>query len=201
MWVLLAITSKKYFRLGLSLCPFIALIMNEERATTGGDLIVGFGNRRRPIEEIGNENVAAMEMLEKQVRFSDEEVAVVCFQYPSSEEVSTRWYSKKDKYAFEQEMVREVQSIRRGLSTTPLEEVPGWILYACVGLEALITKRVMRFVKEKRHWHSRSIVEMQAYLREDQLAEYAENSSFESRERAQKLAAGYAKMLSPTNGA
>eukprot|EP00986_Skeletonema_menzelii_P015678 scaffold12351_cov141-Skeletonema_menzelii.AAC.11 len=41
---------------------------------------------------------------------------------------------------------------------------------------------------------------MQAYLREDQLAEYAENSSFESRERAQKLAAGYAKMLSPTNG-
>ena len=174
--------------------------MNEEKAATGGDLIVGFGNRRRPLEETGKENVSAMEVLEKQVRFSDE-VAVVRFQYPSREEVSTRWYSQEDKYAFEQEIVREVQSIRRGLSTTPLEEVPGEILYACVGLEALITKRVMRFIKEKRHWHSRLIVEMQAYLRGDQLAEYAENSSFETRERAQKLAAGYAKMLSPTNGA
>ena len=174
--------------------------MNEERATTGDDLIVGFGNRRRLLEETGNENEAAMEILEKHVRFS-EEVAVVCFQYPSREEVSIRWHSKNDKYAYEQELVRDVHIIRHALSTTPMEEVEDEILYECVGLEALITKRVMKLVKEKRHWHSRSIVEMQAYLRGDQLAEYAENSSFESRERAQKLAAGYAKMLSPTNGA
>ena len=169
------------------------LIMNEERSTASGEeLIVGFGNRRRSSEaEIID--VAPMKP-EKQIRFSDE-VAVVCFPYPSMEEVSRRWHSKTDKTAREFEMARDVQGIRRVLSTTPLDELEEEILYACIGLEALVTKRVMKFVKEKRRWHSRAIVEMQAYLMGDELAEYAENSSLESRERAQKLAAGYAKML------
>lgn len=169
------------------------LIMNEERSTASGEeLIVGFGNRRRSSEaEIID--VAPMKM-EKQIRFSDE-VAVVCFPYPSMEEVSRRWHSKTDKTAREFEMARDVQSIRRVLSTTPLDELEEEILYACIGLEALVTKRVMKFVKEKRRWHSRAIVEMQAYLMGDELAEYAQNSSLESRERAQQLAAGYAKML------
>ena len=169
------------------------LIMNEERSTASGEeLIVGFGNRRRSSEaEIID--VAPMKK-EKMIRFSDE-VAVVCFPYPSMEEVSKRWHSKTDKTAREFEMTRDVQSIRRVLSATPLDELEEEILYACIGLEALVTKRVMKFVKEKRRWHSRAIVEMQAYLMGDELAEYAENSSLESRERAQKLAAGYSKML------
>ena len=167
--------------------------MNEERSNSSGEeLIVGFGNRRRSSEaEIID--VAPMKK-EKQIRFSDE-VAVVCFPYPSMEEVSKRWHSKTDKTAREFEMKRDVQSIRRVLSATPLDELEEEILYACIGLEALVTKRVMKFVKEKRRWHSRAIVEMQAYLMGDELAEYAQNSSLESRERAQKLAAGYAKML------
>eukprot|EP00984_Skeletonema_dohrnii_P007627 scaffold2782_cov78-Skeletonema_dohrnii-CCMP3373.AAC.8 len=175
--------------------------MLSDTAATGDDLIVDFGNRRRPSEDnTGNDaNVATMKT-EKQVRFS-EDVAVHCFQYPSREEVARRWNSEQDKDVLTQEMIRDVRSIRHVLATTPMEELEKETLYGCVGLEALVSSRVMNFLKKRKREHSRSVVDMQAYLGGERLAAYAANRSFESRERAQKLAAGYSEILSPIDGA
>ena len=69
-------------------------------------------------------------------------------------------------------------------------------LYACIGLEAHVSDRVARFLTETKRGHARSIVQMQDCLSDEQLAAYAATRSSQSRERAQKLAAGYLVMLS-----
>ena len=106
------------------------------------------------------------------------------------------WYSKNDKSIFRKELKDDIQSIRLLLSFTPMEAVEKEVLYECVGLEPHLTKQVTRFVKEKRRRHIRSIVEMQDYLSEENLSAYAIRHSSEMRERAQKLASGYLKILS-----
>eukprot|EP00985_Skeletonema_marinoi_P003672 scaffold1601_cov140-Skeletonema_marinoi.AAC.9 len=170
-------------------------MLSDTAATGGDDLIVDFGNRRRPSQDTGNANAATMK-IEKQVRFS-EDVAVHCFQYPSREEVARRWNSEQDKDVLTRDMIRDVRSIRHVLATTPMEELEKETLYGCVGLEGLISSRVINFLKKRKREHSRSIVDMQAYLGGERLAAYAANRSFESRERAQKLAAGYSEILPP----
>ena len=157
-------------------------IMTKVGVNHGNDLIVNFGHRRSPTNA------------DKQVSFS-EDIIVHCFQYPSREEVSVRWNSKRDKYFFNQELARDVRSLRCLLSITPMEDIEKEALYGCVGLEALVSSKVARFLNEKKQYHARSIVEMQYCLSEEQLAAYAVSHSSQSRERAQKLAAGYSKIL------
>ena len=164
--------------------------MSETRANDGSDLIVDFGDRRRLSETDGEVPATT-----RQVSFI-KDVVVHYFQYPSTDEVTKRWNSKKDKHTFQQQLIHDVQSIRLLLSTTPMDALEKEVLYECVGLEALISIQVMRFVKEKRRRHTRSIVEMQDCLSEDHLSAYAESQSSESRERAQKIAAGNLKILS-----
>lgn len=175
--------------------------MSEE---IGNDLIVDFGDRMRlsesEAEDALSEEAARIET-KKQVRFS-EGTDVHCFQYPSKEEIFKRWISKKEKEILTLKMIRDVGSIRHVLSTIPMEELDKETLYGCVGLEALITTKVMNFLKAKKRLHARSIVEMQDHFEYEDLAAYAMKSSLESRERAHKLAAGYAEILSPIeNGA
>ena len=179
--------------------------MSELGANNGSDLIVDFGHRRPKRTSASNtdtstggevsstNNTTAMSM-DRQVSFS-EDVTAHCFQYPSREEVSKRWHSNVDKYAFKQELARDVRSLRCLLSITPMQDLEKEALYDCVGLEALISSKVTRFSKEMRQGHARSIVEMQYYLSEEQLAACAASHSSQSRERAQKLAAGYSKIL------
>ena len=76
-----------------------------------------------------------------------------------------------------------------------MEEVKKEALYDCVGLEALMSSKVARFLKEKKQCYARSIVEMQDCLSEEELTAYAASHSSQSRERAQKLAAGYSEIL------
>ena len=172
----------------------VASTMQEERkVNNGSDLIVDF-SRRRPAAD-GEATATATTAHESQVRFS-EHVTVHCFQYPSRNEVSKRWHSKTDKEIFKQEMSRDVRSIRYLLSTTPMEAVEKEVLYECVGLEAHLSSQIARFLKEKRRRHTRLIVQMQDYLSEEHLSEYAESHSSDSKERAQKLAAGYSEILS-----
>ncbi len=174
--------------------------MSKVESNNGSDLIVDFGYRRSPSRTGGGGGVTATKTMvmamtmERQVNFS-EDVIVHCFLYPSRDEVSKRWHSKRDKYLFEQEMARDVRSIRCLLSITPMEVVKKEALYDCVGLEALMSSKVARFLKEKKQCYARSIVEMQYCLSEEQLAAYAESHSSQSRERAQKLAAGYSEIL------
>jgi len=171
------------------------------------DLIVDFGhrNRRRTSESESDTGTGAADgevtamktmvmAMERQVSFS-EDVIVHYFLYPSRDEVSKRWNSKRDKYFFEQEMARDVRSIRCLLSITPMEDLEKEALYDCVGLEALMSSKVARFLKEKKQCYARSIVEMQDCLSEEELAAYAASHSSQSRERAQKLAAGYSEIL------
>jgi len=176
--------------------------MSKVEANNGSDLIVDFGHWR-PLSSTGgggevtarNTMVMAMTM-DRQVSFS-EDVIVHCFQYPSrdDDEVSKRWNSKRDKHFFEQEMARDVRSIRCLLSITPMNDLEKEALYDCVGLEALMSSKVARFSKEKKRCYVRSIVEMQYCLSEEELAAYAESHSSQSRERAQKLASGYSEIL------
>ena len=164
------------------------------------DLIVDFPYRRRQtsVSVLGTggemEMAAAKTTRTTKVRFSDD-TAIHRFQYPSREEISKRWHCKGDKLIFTQEMTRDVRHIRYLLSTTPMEAVDKEILYVCVGLEALLTSKVTRFLKEKKRVHTRSIVEMQHFLSDEQLAAYAMSHSSQSRERAQKLAYGYLEIL------
>jgi hypothetical protein len=155
-------------------------------SNNGNDLIVGFSDRRRP---------TASDNDSKQVSFS-QGIAIVSFQYPSRKEASKRWYSKRDKCLFKQEMQRDIQSIRYQLSITPMEALEEEILYGCIGLEAYVSIKVTRFFKEKQREHARSIVEMQDCVCDEQLAAYAVARSSESIERAQQLAAGYSSILS-----
>jgi len=113
--------------------------------------------------------------------------------------VRRRWYSKRDKSIFKQEMKRDIQSIRYQLSITPMEALEKEILYGCIGLEAHVSSKVARFLEEKKRGYARSIVEMQDCLSDEQLAAYAEARSSESSERAQKLAAGYSSILSESD--
>jgi hypothetical protein len=168
--------------------------MMTKAATKGNKLIVEFSERRRSSSYAGSEKTSPTTMI-KQVRFS-EDISILSFQYPSKEEVSKRWHSKRDKAFFAQELVRDIRSIRYLLSITPMEMLEKETLYGCIGLEALVSGKVTNFVKEQKREHSRSVVGMQYRLSDDQLAEYAENRSLQSRERAQKLAAGYSAILS-----
>jgi len=77
-----------------------------------------------------------------------------------------------------------------------MEEVEKETLYWCIGLEAHVSSKVTRFLKDEKRGHTRSIVVMQDCLSDDQLAAYAITRSFQSRERAQKLAAGNWAILS-----
>ena len=166
-------------------------IMSEQGAYDGSDLIVEFNEQRQPSETCGK--VPAT--MKRQVLFF-EDVVVHCFQYPSRDEVSKRWYSKNDKSIFRKELKDDIQSIRLLLSFTPLEAVEKEVLYECIGLEPHLTKQVSRLLKEKRRRHIHSIVEMQDYLSEENLSAYAIRHSSEMRERAQKLASGYLKISS-----
>ncbi len=76
-----------------------------------------------------------------------------------------------------------------------MEAVDKEALYGCVGLETHLSSQVTRFLTEKKRRYTRSIVEMQHFLGEEQLAVYAMSHSSQSRERAQKLASGYFEIL------
>lgn len=128
------------------------IIMSEQGAYDGSDLIVDFYEQRQPSETCGK--VPAT--MKRQVRFF-EDVVVHCFQYPSRDEVSTRWYSKKDKSIFRRELKADIQSIRLLLSYTPMEAMKKEVLYEYVGLEPHLTKQVTRLLKEKRQRHIRSM--------------------------------------------
>jgi hypothetical protein len=129
----------------------------------------------------------------KQVCFS--EIKTTLVKYPSREEISERWDSKKERDVFEYEIMRDVQEVQRLLSTTPLEAVETEDLYKFVGLENLLSKEMMHYVRDEKREHVRSIVKMQHMLSDEQLAACAMQSSSQSRERAQKLAAGYWAIL------
>ncbi len=168
------------------------------------DLIVDFPDRnrnrnRRQLSGSGTRSrseMTATTTTTKKLEVSFcENTVTYCFQYPSSEEVSKRWYCRRDKRVFMQEMARDVRSIRYLLSTTPMEAVENEALYGCVGLEAHLSSEVTRFLKDKKRGHARSIVEMQHFLNEEQLAACAMSHSSQSRESAQKLASGYLEIL------
>mmetsp|Transcript_14286 Transcript_14286/g.20285 ORF Transcript_14286/g.20285 Transcript_14286/m.20285 type:complete len:178 (-) Transcript_14286:135-668(-) len=176
--------------------------MTAVRANNGSDLIVDFCHRPRRrssdrycTQRHGNGEVdASKAIMKRQVSFS-EDVAIHNFQYPSRDEVSKRWHSKRDRHLFTQELRRDVQCIRFLLSTTPMEALEKEALYMCIGLEALLSAKVTRALKERKRGYVHSIVEMQDSLSEEQLAAYAASHSSQSRERAQKLAAGYLEIL------
>jgi hypothetical protein len=88
-----------------------------EAADYGNDLMVDFSYRRRPLSTDS-----------RQVSFS-EDMTIHNFEYPSSEEVSKRWQSKSDKVLSTSEMLRDIRSIRRLLTTRPIEELEKETLY------------------------------------------------------------------------
>ena len=175
------------------------LIMSELGANNCNDLIVDFGHRhpRRTSNTTGGGGGEMPATNARQVSFS-EDVTVQCFPFPSREEVSKRWHSKSDRNTLKQELARDVRRLRFLLSVTPMGDLDleKEALYDCVGLEALVSSRVTRFVRAIRQGHASSIVEMQDSLSEEQLAAYAVSQSSQSRERAQQLAAGYLEILS-----
>jgi hypothetical protein len=154
------------------------------------NIIVDFVDRRP-----SNDAAKQTAKMKNQVCFS-RRVTRYWFQYPDKQEVSKRWISKKDKTLFEQAMGHDVQSLRCLLTTTPMEEFENDILYDCIGLEALVSRQVMRFLKERKREHVRSVVKMQHCLNDKQLAEYSMSRSLSSRERAQQIAHGYLVILS-----
>ena len=139
--------------------------------------------------------MTASKTMHRQVFFSDD-ITVRIFEYPSRDEISKRWHSKADKALFRQELARDVRCIRFLLSATPMEALEKEAPYKCIGLEALLSAKVTRVLRENKRGHVRSIAQVQDSLSEEQLAAYAESRSSLSRERAQKLAAGYLEILS-----
>ena len=156
----------------------------------GNDLIVDFVHRRP-----SNDTVKQTSKMKKQVCFSPY-VTRYCFQYPDKEEVSKRWLSKKDKTLVMQAMEHDVQILRYRLTKTPIEELEKEVLYDCIGLEALVSIEVMRFLKERKREHVRSVVKMQHCLNDKRFAEYSTSRSLSSKEGAQKIAHGYSVILS-----
>ena len=181
----------------------------QTKANDGNELIVDFVDRSRllPLSATSYSYAASdnkdrdMEVkhspfttTDKQVRFSEDN----CFhsiRHQSKEELFQRWHSKEDKFLFKKELARDVQSIRHLLSSTPMEELEKEVLYWCLGLEVLVSIQVTRLVREMKVEHSRSIVQIQDYLSDEQLAAYAMRSSLQSRERAHNLAAGNWEIL------
>lgn len=176
--------------------------MPSVRVSNGDDLIVDFCKRhQRRSSDTDNTHgdsdgeVTSMKTVKRQVKFS-EDIVVRYFQYPSRDEVFKRWHSKSDKHFFTHEMTRDVRCIRFLLSTTLAEAIEKETLYKCVGLEALLSAKVTRALKERKRGYVHTIVEMQDSINEELLAAYAETKSLQSRERAQKLAVGYFEILS-----
>ncbi len=172
--------------------------MSELGANSGNDndLLVDFGHRhpRRTSNTTGDGGGEESATNTRRVSFS-EDITVRYFQYPSRDEVSTRWHSQRDRNVFQQELARDVRSLRLLLSVTPMEDLEKEALYDCIGLEALVSSNVARVVREMRQGHARSIVEMQDYLSEEELAACAMSLSSQSRERAQRLADCYSEVL------
>jgi hypothetical protein len=157
------------------------------------DLIVDFVPRRRPTttscstdEKNANRNRDGGE----QVCFAQTNTTTI-IKYPSREERSRRWDSKKERYMFEYEMIRDVKDVQHLLSTTPMDAVEKEDLYKFIGLENLLSRRLAHYLRDKKREHVRSIVKIQHMLSDEQLAACAMQGSSESRVRAQKLAAGY----------
>ena len=170
----------------------------------GNELIVDFVDRktwrRRQLLSSSSDDDASYqdekkeEIQTKHVRFSPD-ITVCCFPYPDRQEASRRWHSKEDKTLFTIAMEHDVLRLRYLLSSKPMTEIENETLYDCIGLEALLSGKVLKFVKKKKREHSRSVVMMQYCMNQEQLADYSMSRSLQSLERARQLADGYSVVL------
>lgn len=123
------------------------------------------------------------------------------FPCDSLADVENKWYKNEDKRRFTSNMIQDARRTKVRMTEVPLPQ--GEEIYACVGLEATLSRDVFKLTLQHRRDHKRAILQTQVSLRSagvvvsrshraaEGLARLSERSSTWARDRAASIAAGY----------
>mmetsp|Transcript_4288 Transcript_4288/g.8846 ORF Transcript_4288/g.8846 Transcript_4288/m.8846 type:complete len:194 (+) Transcript_4288:106-687(+) len=178
----------------------------DEHDDDDDELIVGFpkaGRRRSMIDGPGFDDPptppSPTPIKNRNVHFSQMSTMAE-FEIFTDEENKQKWTSSEDRKQFRRQQAADVLSMRRVFETTPYNEVPHEVLCHCIGIENLMSPKLIQRTLEHRANHTRIVLFEQRCQREmgevdpERLASISEKHSSKTKLRARKLAEGYMKM-------
>ena len=116
------------------------------------------------------------------------------------DDAASKWYSPREKDHFRRVLIEDARRASREINTTSPGSITPDQLLACVGIEDFITYGMAMRVGEAKRAHARAVLSEQRRQSQQgvhdpkKLANASESCSSWSKERAQKLAAGYGKL-------
>lgn len=117
------------------------------------------------------------------------------------QDISTTWYSSQDRQVFRQSMAASIRQVSREIEDLPIGAVMSpEELTNCLGIESFIIKGAARSASEVRRAHINAILSEQRLQKQngtcdiDRISNISQRGSLGSRERAWKLARGYAAL-------
>lgn len=117
------------------------------------------------------------------------------------DDISAAWYSSREKRGFRQSMLASIRQVTREIEELP----PGATmtdeqLLNCLGIESFLTKGAARNVAEMRRAHIDAVLSEQSRQKQigkcnvERISRISQKGSLSGKERAWKLARGYAAM-------
>ncbi len=166
-------------------------------------LIVDFPEmgRQAVLSDIGNAstNCAPRREQRRNVRFS--ELSTLAFiEYPTKESNAKKWISTEDRKSSRQAQLSDVLKTRSLIESKPRESLSQEEILQCIGIESLLTNKVLKKTCEKRRMHRQAILAEQQRQQPlhihdaENLCQISEIHSQWSREKAHKIAVGYSRM-------
>ena len=135
----------------------------------------------------------------RNVRFSS--MSILTFvEYPTKEINAKKWTSTEDRKSSRQAQLSDVLKTRSLIESKPRESLSQEEILQCIGIESLLTNKVLKYTCEKRRMHKQAVLAEQQrqqslHIHDDEdLCQISEIHSQWSRERAHKIALGYSRM-------
>mmetsp|Transcript_18624 Transcript_18624/g.35542 ORF Transcript_18624/g.35542 Transcript_18624/m.35542 type:complete len:183 (-) Transcript_18624:17-565(-) len=164
------------------------------------ELIVNFpdAGRRRTIDR----EIDALPSAPKKIRVHFSETSTMAtFEKSSDEENQRKWSSSTDRKRFRHDQIADVLRMRAVFESTPYDKIPHNELCRCVGIESLMSTKLLERTLEHRANHLNVILFEQKCQRDmgvcdpDRLASIAERHSRKVSLRAHKIANGYMNLM------
>lgn len=127
---------------------------------------------------------------------------LVYYPIPIGQDKSTTWYSSKDRHSFRQTMIHDVWNASQEINHLRSGDILTYEqLSECMGIEMFLSNGVARCAHQARRAHIAAVLSEQRIQQESGICDIARlssvstNRSFQTVERARKLAVGYASLV------
>lgn len=108
----------------------------------------------------------------------------------------SKCYSRDERQHFRQVLLQDIRRMQDLLHSTPPDMVTQDDLVHAIGIETFLSPDLAQHILRKKHAHVAAVLSAQnSGYNNEQLSLVSQRSSSWARERAQKLADGYAKQL------